>query len=336
MVAIRKGLAALCWLTMCALLLPTVSASITGSASGVLLPDDSTLTWIDPGESSRVSRQCQEHDIFYGELSLRTEGAIDFFICDEANFDQWADGHPAVVFGNTTGVTSHSWKFQVPHDGRWIAVFANTDSGITVRVWASFYSVSSSAILVRNAIVVAELAVFIAVGVASVMMVRSRYWTPDSLRADSDPAQKREVPYGRLLRFGRGLGGVLVVQSASIAVCLFLVIAERWNPEDSLNGLNLLGVVYLFPLLVPLYAARRLMQRKRCGRHLLLWYLACMFFGNFYLWAWFASGGYGSSIILVWVLSYLLPSWLVLAYLGMTLIYPLGFFSGTSSAVSSA
>ncbi|MDO8055729.1 MAG: hypothetical protein Q6361_02605 [Candidatus Hermodarchaeota archaeon] len=56
---------------------------------------------------------------------------IDFFICDEENYDLWSSGYTASVYKLHENVVSYSSDFTYPHSDTWYFVFSNTFSVIS-------------------------------------------------------------------------------------------------------------------------------------------------------------------------------------------------------------
>lgn len=50
---------------------------------------------------------------------------IDFFICDQANFDHWLNGESASVYELQQNVAEYSWKFIIPSTDTWYFVWKN-------------------------------------------------------------------------------------------------------------------------------------------------------------------------------------------------------------------
>lgn len=77
-----------------------------------------------------ISWALSQTDGIYGdfEVTVPSSGVdqiIDFFICDQANFDLWDSGETASVYHNQDNVGSYSFNFRVPYADTWHFVFKN-------------------------------------------------------------------------------------------------------------------------------------------------------------------------------------------------------------------
>jgi len=77
-----------------------------------------------------VSWSLQQSNGIYGdfEVTVPSSGAdqiITFFICDQDNYDLWADGKSASVYHLQENVGSYSFHFRVPYADTWYFVFKN-------------------------------------------------------------------------------------------------------------------------------------------------------------------------------------------------------------------
>ncbi|MHA1372461.1 MAG: Ig-like domain-containing protein, partial [Promethearchaeota archaeon] len=52
--------------------------------------------------------------------------SINFFLCDESNFNLWKSGKTAIVYLLHEYVTELNWTFIVPHSDTWYAVYDNS------------------------------------------------------------------------------------------------------------------------------------------------------------------------------------------------------------------
>ncbi|MHA1638326.1 MAG: hypothetical protein ACTSUO_00995 [Candidatus Thorarchaeota archaeon] len=90
--------------------------------------DEWYYVWYELGAGSEISGHFSTY--------FTTDG-VDFFICDEYNYDEWADGYTADVYGSIDDYHVASIAdFTVPHDDTWYMVFSAT--GQTDAVTLSF------------------------------------------------------------------------------------------------------------------------------------------------------------------------------------------------------
>jgi hypothetical protein len=64
-------------------------------------------------------------------------------------------------------------------------------------------------------------------------------------------------------------------------------------------------------LILPLLLANELFKRRQCKTLLTLWSIGAAAFGHYFLWAYYIGGG---MTLLGWALSYIVPSWIPLAF----------------------
>jgi hypothetical protein len=299
------------FLVLLAAIVPSVAATQSETECYPRSPDNMVRAWIDPGDYLSVSCRCNSGDVFYGELHLLTEGVIQFFVCDEANFDLWHGGESATLYGVVSGVRTHTWKIQVPHDGRWIGVMVSEEASQDVRVSASYHKASQTQILVKNVLFTTEIGLFVLIGILSVGLLRSRRDMLRAFRVGLETEIEVSTP-GTWLRFLRRATAVtLVLQSVAITAVVVLAAAESWDPGSPYNGFTILYMFYLIPLFVPLLCARNLFLRRQCKGVLMLWSLPSLVIGNHFLMGWFGGGG---SLLLAWALAFALPTWLYIAF----------------------
>jgi hypothetical protein len=110
---------------------------VTPSDSQVLI-DDSAIPsadpdwpfdfWINAGSYYYFYAYRAEDTALYGSFDVLTSSGIDFFICDQSNFDLWTGGHTASVYQRHPSVGSADWTFIVPHSDTWYMMYDNTDN----------------------------------------------------------------------------------------------------------------------------------------------------------------------------------------------------------------
>lgn len=81
--------------------------------------------WIDQRPSYSYQAQLDANYVIYVSFEITSGLDIDFFICDEENYDLWSDGQGAIAYRIHENVGSYSTSFSVPSDGEWRVVFSN-------------------------------------------------------------------------------------------------------------------------------------------------------------------------------------------------------------------
>jgi hypothetical protein len=269
------------------------------------------VAWVDPGDYLSVSLPCNAGDVFYGEFHLLTEGAVQFFMCDETNLALWREGGSAIRYNLVSGVRSRSWRIQVPQDGRWCGVIVSEEASQSVRVSASCNKVSPLQITGRNLFFGFEIGAFSLIGVSSVVLARRRRHLVEAPRVGLETEDDFTEPTNWLDSLRSATAITLVLQSVAIAAVVALSIAERWDSGSPYNGFNLLIAFYLFPLFIPLLCAHTLFLRRKCKGVLTLWSLPSLGLGNFFLWGWFGGGEF---LLLPWALVFAVPTWLYIFF----------------------
>jgi hypothetical protein len=304
----QRGAAFLVFIALLSLL-PVVDAGNLIAPPG-RFPDNSFFGYISPGETSRAFMRCDQGDIFYGEMALEGGGVVDFFICDSDNYDLWQASQEATLYELAESVDSCTWRFQVPHDALWMAVFVNNATSFTVRISASYYKVSPGQILATNGLLSLEAGSAVLIALGAVLLYRRQRSQSSSSRIELDTEQTAHP--GRYLELFRTATALtLLVQCCSITLVVLLEISSRWDPSVSTNGFNILLLFYLIPLILPLLLANELFKRRQCKTLLTLWSIGAAAFGHYFLWAYYIGGG---MTLLGWALSYIVPSWIPLAF----------------------
>lgn len=292
-------------------LLPIVDAGHSVAAP-VYTPDNSLSAYLGPGESTRVFMQCDAGDIFYGDLAIEGGGVVDFFICDPSNYDLWEASQDATLYEPAEDVHSHNWRFQVPHEALWMAVFVNNATSFTIRITAFFFKVAPGAILAFNSFLSLEVGWFAMLTIGSVLFIRRKRSLYLSPRIDLDSDLNTAQPGLYLRRFRLLAASTLLIQCGLITLVVLLELANRWDPGSSYNGFNLLLLFYLVPLILPILLANELFRRRQCKGLLALWSIGASAFGHYFIWAWYIGGG---MMLFSWALSYIVPSWIVIAFI---------------------
>jgi len=92
-------------------------------------PDWPFDVYIGGGSYHYYFAERAEDTAMYG--SFDSSIGIDFFICDQDNFDLWTSGHIAYVYEISYNVGSLDWEFMAPHDDTWYKMYDNTDNIFT-------------------------------------------------------------------------------------------------------------------------------------------------------------------------------------------------------------
>ena len=110
------------------LFLPTMAAATVPTGHSGLTPKADIDVWIDGwGAHHWWWTGLDTSDTIYVDVQVTSGGAIDFFICDEANWDIWDSGGTADVYSLLENRGSVSVTFNVPDSGTWHVVFSNDD-----------------------------------------------------------------------------------------------------------------------------------------------------------------------------------------------------------------
>jgi hypothetical protein len=99
---------------------------ITGSAIPSSDPDWPFDIWISGGGSHYFYAYRTEDTALYGSFNVLTSSGIDFFICDQSNFDLWTGGHSATAYQRHPSVGSADWTFIIPYSDTWYIMYDNT------------------------------------------------------------------------------------------------------------------------------------------------------------------------------------------------------------------
>ncbi len=125
-------------LIMLALLLSSASTASAAPAphSSAILAGDYEYpfsTTIAAGNYYVLHWDKQQNDGIYGDFQVTSGNDIDFFICDQTNYDLWTGGSNAQVYNLQQKVGSYSFTFIIPATGTWYFVYSNTYSIITAK-----------------------------------------------------------------------------------------------------------------------------------------------------------------------------------------------------------
>ncbi|MHA1929374.1 MAG: Ig-like domain-containing protein [Candidatus Thorarchaeota archaeon] len=101
-----------------------------------LADDPQTLTFDRWTDAFSYDSWYAERDIgtgLYGSFETES-GGVDFFICDDDNYNLWAGGFSAYVYNLVTDSAGLDWSFEVPYTDTWHFVYSNLDSFNQVRI----------------------------------------------------------------------------------------------------------------------------------------------------------------------------------------------------------
>ena len=90
--------------------------------------------WIDGYDWYYVYMNLDDGDTIYVEIEVTSGTEIDFFICDQENYDIWASYRSATGYRSREDVGSISTSYTVSSSGTWYAVFINSDSVTSKRI----------------------------------------------------------------------------------------------------------------------------------------------------------------------------------------------------------
>ncbi|TFF89396.1 MAG: hypothetical protein EU549_00735, partial [Promethearchaeota archaeon] len=113
---------------------------------------DTYCETLDPGEWFYVSNDYNAGDTIEGYFkNWINSDEIDFFICDQANYDIWSGGGTATVYNLKENYVSASWgSFVIPTGGTWYCVYNANDSPDSVTFSAYMDTGTINSITVTN------------------------------------------------------------------------------------------------------------------------------------------------------------------------------------------
>lgn len=91
-------------------------------------PDWPFDVWISGGSYQPYSADRNRDTAMYGSFEVLSSVGIDFFICDQENYDLWTGGQTASVYELSYNVGSKDWEFIAPYTDRWYLMYDNTDN----------------------------------------------------------------------------------------------------------------------------------------------------------------------------------------------------------------
>jgi len=122
---LRKRLAIL--LLFLGLVLPLLVTAATPRNQTGHHPELDVDQWIGGYEWYYVQMNLDDGDTIYVDIEVTSGAEIDFFICDQENYDIWASYGSATGFESRVNVGSISTSYAVSSSGTWYAVFINSD-----------------------------------------------------------------------------------------------------------------------------------------------------------------------------------------------------------------
>lgn len=110
------------------IILPGLVSAATPRNDTMLYPEVNVDVWVPGGAWFSVDlSDLDSGDMIYVEVEVTSGGGIDFFICDQTNYDILiALGEP-YRYGQQEDVGSVFTSFSVPSYGTWYCVFINED-----------------------------------------------------------------------------------------------------------------------------------------------------------------------------------------------------------------
>jgi hypothetical protein len=118
-------------------------------ADGVLIPLDDPQTatidiWINAGSYHYYYPTREAGTGYYGHFET-SSGGIDFFICDQENFDLWTSGYSASVYERHPSAGSADWDFIIPTTGTWYFMYDNTDDWLYQKHVTGYHRIDRTA-----------------------------------------------------------------------------------------------------------------------------------------------------------------------------------------------
>jgi len=145
--------------------------------------------WVDPLSWHHFWYSgCESGDSIYGDFEVTSGGDIDFFVCDQENYDLYSSGYTASVYLKHENWGSLTWTFTVPAAGTWHAVFSNADSLLTSKhIEGHIYRSSAAAAMDWSIFIVpVVIVVVVVVGVAA---FAQKSWKKEGGKRIGEPMQ---------------------------------------------------------------------------------------------------------------------------------------------------
>ncbi len=103
----------------------------------IVLADDYVYNFeetISAGSYWSLSWDRSQGDGVYGDFDVTSGNDVDFFICDEEEYEKWTNGESASVYHLQEKTGGYSFEFRIPYSDKWYFVFSNTYSLITAKI----------------------------------------------------------------------------------------------------------------------------------------------------------------------------------------------------------
>ena len=88
-------------------------------------------TWVAANDHLNIYASRDGGTGYYGSFEVTSGNDIDFFICDEENYNLWVNGQSASVYLLQQRIGSYSWSFRIPHTDTWHFIYSNEYSIVT-------------------------------------------------------------------------------------------------------------------------------------------------------------------------------------------------------------
>jgi hypothetical protein len=105
--------------------LPVLVDAAAPKTRNDLTPELDVDVWVGGLQVYYVYIDLDVGDTIYVDIEVTSGAGINFFICDQENYNLWSSLQSASVYGQQQSVGSVSTSFSVPTSGRWYCVFWN-------------------------------------------------------------------------------------------------------------------------------------------------------------------------------------------------------------------
>ena len=106
------------------ILMPMVAHAAVLEQSQLTMELDADF-WIEPG--ARRVWYGLTGEVIYIQVRVASGDGLEFFICDDNNYEDWRDGLSVTLYEHQQSMTSFSIFFDVPRIDDWRVVFNNED-----------------------------------------------------------------------------------------------------------------------------------------------------------------------------------------------------------------
>jgi hypothetical protein len=166
------------------IVVPVIANAATPKERDGFEPKTDIDIWIDAWSWHRYYwTDLDAGNTIYVDVEVTSGPGMDFFFCDQANWDIWDSGGTASVYGLSSNVGSVSTSFTVPTQDTWIVVF-DSDSIYSLHVegWVGLspapVATSPNNNLTFTLVIIVVIVVIGAVGVAFVKQITGSNQTP--------------------------------------------------------------------------------------------------------------------------------------------------------------